>query len=124
MGNSRYITPYSFDACAMEDVLCFHELSKVNPFLSMDDFYQANTYLNSTRGAHEASRNYKLFNAGDVERVAPLPDSAVAAVYARRQSCRSFDRTAPFDPGHVRAALAACAKTRWAPSLADPETSL
>ncbi|MEF2509961.1 SagB/ThcOx family dehydrogenase [Vibrio mimicus] len=115
----KYVTPNSFDAPEMSEILAFHDRTKLKPISSMSAFLRTGNYMHSMRGTQEASRNYKVAPAAEVELLdVALPERLAKAIRQRR-SCRTFDRAAPFDRTGLLRALKACMTTRQAQSLLD-----
>ena len=97
MSIEKYITPHSFDALEMKDILEFHDRTKLKPISSMSFFLRTGLYMDSIRGAQEASRNYKATPSYDTELInVDVPERLYKAIEQRR-SCRSFDLKKPFN---------------------------
>lgn len=121
MAFDSYLTPNSFEAPEMPEVLTFHDRTKSKPISSMDAFLRSGQYVDSARGAQEASRNYKVAPDVDVQELSePLPERLSACLAARR-SCREFDVDGPFDRTRLEAALQCLVPQRKAQSVIDEE---
>lgn len=121
MAFDSYLTPNSFEAPEMPEVLTFHDRTKSKPISSMDAFLRSGQYVDSARGAQEASRNYKLAPDVDVhELVEPLPERLTTCLSGRR-SCREFDPEGRFDRTRLMAALQCLVTQRKAQSVIDEE---
>lgn len=117
MAFDSYLTPNSFEASEMLEVLTFHDRTKSKPISSMDAFLRSGQYVDSARGAQEASRNYKLAPDVDVQELKrPVPERLATCLAARR-SCRAFDANGPFDRARLETALQCLVPQRRAQSV-------
>ncbi|NOI95379.1 MULTISPECIES: nitroreductase family protein [Vibrio] len=119
MSIEKYITPHSFDALEMKDILEFHDRTKLKPISSMSFFLRTGLYMDSIRGAQEASRNYKATPSYDTELInVDVPERLYKAIEQRR-SCRSFDLKKPFNRSGLLRSLMSCTPTRKAQAHVD-----
>ncbi|WP_305830542.1 nitroreductase family protein [Photobacterium leiognathi] len=119
MAIEKYITPHSFDAFEMKDILEFHDRTKLKPISSLSFFMRTGLYMDSVRGAEETSRNYKATPFYDIERLnVNVPERLCKAIKQRR-SCRSFERSKPFNRTGLLRALMSCTPTRKAQAFVD-----
>ncbi|HGS4480088.1 TPA: nitroreductase family protein [Vibrio cholerae] len=124
MAIEKYITPHSFDAFEMKDVLEFHDRTKLKPISSMSFFLRTGLYMDSIRGAQEASKNYKATPLYHTELLdVDVPERLHKAIKQRR-SCRNFDRSIPFNRLGLLRALISCTPTRKAKAHVDENIHL
>lgn len=111
----KYLTVNGFEPDELEECIAFHDTTKIKPYSSVKTFLRSSEYVDSARGANEASRNYRNYNA-PFEEVghAKLPSTGFDQINERRGSTRQFDGVAAFDREKLLSALKACCDTRVA----------
>ncbi len=115
----KYITPTSFKVTEINDIMDFHNQTKLYPISSMEAALRTGYYAESKRGSEELSKNHHMMPSRHTEIISiEIPENFARAIN-KRQSNHRFSQKAPFDRRSILKTLKTCVSNRTMRSSAD-----
>ncbi len=120
----EYITPTGFKTTEINDIMDFHNQTKLYPISSMEIALRTGSYTESKRGFEELSKNYHVMPSKHTEAIDVKVPKNFARIINKRCSSYQFSQKAPFNRGSILKALKTCASNRTIQSSTDPNIVL